>query len=157
MPFGNGEVEIGVGEGLVAEGEMPPFALHGPEAAAEHGVAQDQAVLPLLVGDLFGEGVRPLAEEVEAAAHVHLLARGGVYEGQVHGGAARVPGFAGHKPAGEYLLLAQAGVEVGAHERVVRILSPATEVRHGALRPVGVVNLQPETLGAEIVADFPQG
>lgn len=43
-----GEVEIGVGIGFVAEGEMPPLGVEREEAVAEHGVAQDETVRLLL-------------------------------------------------------------------------------------------------------------
>ena len=86
-----GEVEIGVGIGFVAEGEMPPLGVEREEAVAEHGVAQDETVGFLLGSDSLIVGVREFAEIVEHAAHIHLLARADVYQREVDGGAAAMP------------------------------------------------------------------
>ena len=44
-----GEVEVRVGVRLVLQREMPPLAIDGLEAVVHHGVAQNHAVLVLLV------------------------------------------------------------------------------------------------------------
>ena len=47
----HGEGEVGVREGLVFEGEMPPFAIEGLESVTEHRLAQDHTVGKLLWGN----------------------------------------------------------------------------------------------------------
>lgn len=46
-----GEGEVGIGEGLVLQCEVPPFAVKGLESVAQHGLAQYHAVGKLLLGD----------------------------------------------------------------------------------------------------------
>ena len=45
------ESEIGIGERLVLQGEVPPLGIEGLEAVGEHGAAQNHAVGELLDGD----------------------------------------------------------------------------------------------------------
>ena len=47
----DGEGEIGIGEGLVLQREVPPLGVEGLEAVSEHGAAQNHSVLELLGGD----------------------------------------------------------------------------------------------------------
>ena len=47
----HGEGEVGVREGLVFEGEVPPLAVEGLESVAEHRLTQDHTVGELLWGD----------------------------------------------------------------------------------------------------------
>ena len=43
-----GEVEVGVGIGFVAEGEMPPLGVEREETMTQHSIAQDETVRLLL-------------------------------------------------------------------------------------------------------------
>ena len=102
----HGEGEVSVGEGLVAQREVPPLTVERLETVVEHGPAQDHAVLELLFGDAAAYRAltvvaRVLArlgiaaevrmtlrtKPVEGAAHVELLLGGHVEESQVDGGA----------------------------------------------------------------------
>src|SRR5690606_11544756 len=67
---GHGKVEIGVGVGLVGEGEVPPFDGVVVEAGVSHDVAEEEAVVADLVGDVGGFGGCGVVEAVEAGAHV---------------------------------------------------------------------------------------
>ena len=92
MPDGEGE--IGVGEGLVPQGEVPPLGIDGLETVAQHGLTQNHTVLELLGGDatfrigwtlavvagvLTGlriaaeVGMTLGAEPVEGTAHIHFF------------------------------------------------------------------------------------
>ena len=75
-------------------------------------------------------------------AHVHLLAGLHVEEREVNGAAAAVPGTFGDIALREEDGLVQFRVERILHPRVLRVLRPAHEMRDGALRTVGVVDLQ---------------
>ena len=86
-----GEIEVGVGIGFVAEGEMPPLGVEREETMTQHSIAQDETVRLLLGSDSLVVGVREFAEIVEHAAHIHLLARADVYQREVDGGAAAMP------------------------------------------------------------------
>ena len=85
------EVEVGVGIGFVAEGEVPPLGVEREEAVAEHGIAQDEAVGFLLRRDVLVVGMGEFAEIVEHAAHIHLPAGLDMYEREVNGRAAAMP------------------------------------------------------------------
>ena len=83
---------------------MPPFGVDGYEAVPEHGGAEQPPVVELLfaqsgaVSDVFADfgiegcirvraavvGVALYSEPVERTAHVHLFARRGFYEREVH-------------------------------------------------------------------------
>ena len=164
----DGDVEVGVGEGLVAEGEVPPFAVEGFEAVAQHGLAQNHAVSELGGGEgvvgavgagggvAAAAGVALGAEPVEGAAHVDFLLGAHVEEGEVDGGAAGVATLLHDVFQLEEATFVHVGVEVALHERVVDVGGPADEVVDGALRAVSVVDLEAVALGHDVVADGAQ-
>ena len=151
------EGEIGVGIGLVRQGEVPPLLLQRLEAVGEHGIAQDHAVRVLLLGDAGIVRVAELAEIVEGAAHIHLALRDHIKQRQIHGAAPAVAGMLGDIAQGEQNILLELRIEVLLHARIVRIQRPVHEIRHRHLRAVGVKDLQTIALPNEIVADLPQG
>ena len=71
----NGEIEIGVGVGLILQREMPPFGFKRLEAVAQHRLPQDQTIGLLLSGDRLVIGVGEFAEPVERATHIQLFTR----------------------------------------------------------------------------------
>ena len=85
-----GKVEVGVGIGFVAEGEMPPLGVEREETMTQHSIAQDETVRLLLGSDSLVVGVREFAEIVEHAAHIHFLAGLDMYEREVNGRTAAV-------------------------------------------------------------------
>jgi len=164
--FSNWEGKIGVGEGLVLQSEVPPFAVVGLEAVGHHGAAQYHAVLELFgceVAVLTGVfaclgiatvvGMALAAEPVESAAHVDLLLGAHVEERQVERRAARVAAMGGDVVLDEEAVLALAGVEIAFHRCVIQVFAPAHEVVDSLLRTVGVVNLQAVALLHEVVTD----
>ena len=174
MKLLDGEGEVGVGEGLVLQGEVPPLGIERLEAVTEHRLTQNHAVLELLGGDAaFGAGWRFAVvagifaglgiaaevgvalgpEPVEGAAHVELLLSPHVEQGQVEGRAARMTALQTDVLLGEEHALVEVGVEVGLHQRVVDVLSPAHKVVDALLRTVGIVDFQAIALLDNIVAD----
>ena len=147
------EVEIGVGVGLVVQGEMPPFVARAPESVAEHCLTEHHAVLVLFRGDVFlVVGVGDAAEEVEGAAHIDFFLGVHVEEGEIDGGASAVAAFPGEVFLREDLAFVEVGIEVAFHQRVVEVVGPSHEVIHGLLGPVGVEDLQPVAFGFQLVA-----
>ena len=88
------EGKIGIREGLVLQGEVPPLAIEGLEAVSQHSLSQYHAVLELFGGDAttyrtlavvacvfarfrIAAEVRMAlwAEPVEGTAHVELFFR----------------------------------------------------------------------------------
>ena len=47
----DGEVKVGVREGLILQGEVPPLVVERLEAVTQHRRAQHHAVIELLGGD----------------------------------------------------------------------------------------------------------
>lgn len=52
------EGEVGIGEGLVLQGKVPPLSVERLEAVTEHGLSQNHAVLELLFGCLRSDSLR---------------------------------------------------------------------------------------------------
>ena len=105
LQFSDGEIEIGVGIGLVLQGEMPPFALVGLETVVHHSLTKLHAVVELLARDsVVGEvlnthlvditttavGMALATEPIERTTHIEFFARGYVEEGEIDGRAASV-------------------------------------------------------------------
>ena len=126
------KLKVRVGERFILQGEMPPLAVDGLEAVAEHCRTQDHAVAELLLGDgAAGRGRFPiidtrlgiaaevgmalLAEPVEGAAHIDLLLRGHVEKGEIDGGAARVTTLRHNIPLIEKHAFIHLGIEVAFH------------------------------------------
>ena len=98
----NWKGEIGVGEGLVLEGEVPPLAIIGLEAVTQHSRAENHTVGELRGGDgviltvfhslgvATAVGMALAAEPVEGATHVELFLCGHIEEREVERGAARM-------------------------------------------------------------------
>ena len=145
-----GEVEVGVGIGFVAEGEMPPLGVEREEPMTQHSVAQDEAVGFLLGGDFLVVGVREFTEIVEHAAHIHLLARADVYQREIDSGAAAMPRAGADIALVEEYGLVHLGVERCLGQRVAQLLRPADEVVDRRLRAVGVVNLDAIALSVQV-------
>ena len=98
--------KIGIGERFVTECEVPPLGVEWLEAVTEHSLAQDHAVLELLLRDAAFRISRTLriiarvltrlriaaevrmtlgAKPVEGAAHVEFLFRRHVEQRQING------------------------------------------------------------------------
>ena len=109
MKLLDGEGEIGVGEGLVLQGEVPPLGVERLEAVALHSLTKNHAVLKLFGGDAttFGAlavipiilsrfgiaaevGMTLWTEPVEGSSHVKFLLRRHVEQRQVKGRATRM-------------------------------------------------------------------
>ena len=171
----DGEGEIGVGEGLVAQREVPPLAVEGLEAVTEHRVTENHAVGKLLSGD--GATSRALmvitsilahlgvsaevgmalrTEPVEGAAHVNFLLCAHVEESNVDSAAAGVSALLHDVFLLKQHALGQIGIEVGLHERIADICSPSYEVIDTPLRAVGIVDFQPIAHLLHVVADGTQ-
>lgn len=105
LQFSDGEIEIGVGIGLILQGEMPPFALVGLETVVHHSLTKQHTVVELFAGDgVVGEifdtnlvdiaasavGMALATEPIEWTTHIQFFARGYVEEGEVNGRAASV-------------------------------------------------------------------
>ena len=168
----HGEGEIGVGEGFVAEGEVPPLAVEGFEAVTEHSLTENHAVAKLGFGDapagrtlvvvagvltclgVAAEvGMALWSEPVEGAAHVEFFLGGHVEEGEVNGGTARVTALLVDIFLFEEYALVEVGIEIGLHEGVGNVGSPAHEMVNTFLRTVGVVDFQSVALPDDVVAD----
>ena len=167
---GDGEVEVGVGEGFVRETEVPPLVVEGQEAVAHHSRAQDHSVVELhriecgvhlLEIKCLGVaaavvGMALDAEPVEGAAHVKFLAGEHIDEGQVDGRAARMSALFGDIFALKHLFLGQAGIEIGLGDGVGLIERPTQEVVHGTLGTVGVIDFKTIAVMLEVIADGTQ-
>ena len=163
--------EVGVGIGFVFQGEVPPLFIVGLETMAHHGVAQNHAVLKLFRSDgaplrtvafsgvlarfgvaaEVGMALRP--EPVEGAAHVSLFLGVHIEEGEVHGGSALVTAATGNVAAVKQHILDEIRIEVGLHQCVGEVGTPAHEVVNGHLRTVGVVDFQTVALLFQLVTD----
>ena len=173
--FLHGEGEVGVGERLVAQGEVPPLGIQGLKAVTHHGQSENHAVVELSGGNApargrfvvvarvlerFGiaaeVGMALRAEPVEGAAHVELLLRGHVEERQIDRRAARVSAMPGNILLFEKHALVKVWVEILLHAGVGDIGGPAHEVVDAPLRTVGIVYLQSETERLDVVADGTQ-
>src|SRR5262249_27963247 len=106
------EVEIGIGERLTAEREVPPLLVIGLEAAALHGVREQRAVLLRLGAHAGVRQPRLRAEEVERRAHVDVLRalRSPTYERQVNRGPTRMAGAGGDVVEPEQVALVDVGI-----------------------------------------------
>ena len=153
----DGEVEGAVGEGLVVELEVPPFAATGGEAGGDHGFLEEHAVGVLLGCDGGTIGGGDAAEEVEGATHVDVAAEAHVEDGEVEGAAACVGRLACDVAVAEDVLLGHVGVEVLLHLLVVEVGGPAEEMVDGALGAVGVEDFEEIAFGAEVVGDTREG
>lgn len=148
----DGEIEIGVGVGLILQREMPPFGFKRLEAVAQHRLPQDQTIGLLLSGDRLVIGMGEFAEPVERATHIHFLPRLHVEERQIDRGAAGVAGACHDILPFEQFRLGHFGIEIGFHPGVIDILRPAHEVIHSALGAVGIVDLKSIALRHNVVA-----
>ena len=109
----HGEGEVGVGERLVAEREVPPFGIECAETVVKHRPTQDHAVGKLLGGDapscgalavvasVFASlgvaaevGMTLRTEPVECATHIQFLFRCHIKQSQVYGRTTGVSTFA---------------------------------------------------------------
>ena len=172
----HGEGEVGVGEGLILEGEMPPLAVEGLESVTEHRLAQDHAVGELLWGDAAACGalavvarifarlrvaaevrmaLRP--EPVEGAAHIEFLFRRHVEEGEVDGGTTCMAAFLIYVLLFKEHALVEVGIEIGLHQRVGDVFRPAHEMVYTHLRTVGIIDFQAIALCFHVVADGTEG
>ena len=86
---------------------MPPLAVDGPETISDHDALQEHPVGVLFFGDAPMIRVGHLAEEIEGAAHIQLLARLHVQQRQVDGAAPAVTGKLGDITLDKQLLLFQ--------------------------------------------------
>ena len=93
------------------------------------------------------------SEPVEDAAHVDILACSHVEERQIHRGAARVAGFCHDVLLLEKAALVHLGIEIRAHGDVRDIGCPAHEMVHGALRTVGIIDLEAVSQSLALLAD----
>ena len=100
--FLDGESKVGIGEGLVAKREVPPFGIESLETVGEHCLAKDHAMLELLGCDAATFGrlaviaciftrfgitaevwVTLGSEPIEGAAHIEFFLGVHIEEGQV--------------------------------------------------------------------------
>ena len=167
------EGEIGIREGFVLQGEVPPLGIDGLEAVTEHGLTQNHTVFELLGGDAafrFGRTLRIIArvltrlriaaevgvalgtEPVEGAAHIQLFLCRHVEERQVNGRAACMSAFLSDVTLRKEHVLVEVGIEVGLHQRVGDVLCPAHEVVNALLRTIGIVDFQAIAQLDDIVA-----
>ena len=165
------ECEVGVGEWLVDQCEVPPLRRQGLESVAHHGGAQYHAVLELLGGDatlcgrlavvagvFAGVGVAAevgmafWTEPVERATHVEFLLAGHIEEGEVDGRATGVAALFHEVFMVEEHALVEVGIEIILHQCVGRVGCPTHEVIDSALRTVGVVNLKAVAQSFHVVA-----
>ena len=131
---------------------MPPLAVEGAEAVAQHHPFEHHAVFVLLVRDPAVIRVRDPAEQIEGAAHVQLPAGLHVQQRQVDRAAAAVAGLLGDIALGKERLLFQLRVEIGLHTDILILDAPEDEVPDRAGRPVGVEDLQPIALHDQLAA-----
>ena len=170
------EGEVGIREGFIAKGEMPPFGVERLEAMGEHGATEYHAMGKLLGRDATAGGTlavvaRVLArlgvatevgmalgtEPVEGATHVEFLLGLHVEEGEVDGGAARMAAFLVDVFLFEEDAFVEVGIEIGLHLSGLQVGSPAHEVVDGFLRTVGIVDFQTVALSHDVVAHGSQG
>ena len=171
----DGEGEIGVGEGFVAQREVPPLTIESLEAVTEHCVAENHAVGELLSGDgatswtlmvitsilaclgVSAEvGMALRTEPVEGAAHVDFLLCAHIKESNVDSAAASVSALLHDVFLLEQYALGQVGIEVGLHERIADICSPSHEVVDTPLWAIGIVDFQPVAHLLHVVTDGTQ-
>jgi hypothetical protein len=145
------EIEIGIGVGLVLDVEMPPFSIDRIEAAGYHGLPEKLAVLFLLIGEILEVGVGALVHEVEYRAHVELLVGPYVDYGKIDGGAATVEGAPCDIAELEHHLLLDVGIVDRLSALIGDVLAPGAEIVDGALRTVGIVELEDVAHRAEDV------
>ena len=136
---------------------------------ADHCLAEYHPVAELLLCEIDATGVFSRvgiaavvgmaldAEPVVDSAHIDLLARGHVEQGQVDGRAARMTRLFGDVAPFKKEGLVLVGIEIRLHQRVCQVLSPADEMVYRALRAVGIIDLEPVTLGFDVVADGLEG
>lgn len=149
-------IEICIRERFVGKGEVPPLAFEGLEAVTDHGFAKKHAVRILLRGDIHIIRMALDAEPVEGATHVDLFPGGHIKKSQIHGGTAGMAAFCHDILLLEENALVQIRIEIRLHCGIRHIGGPADEMVHGALRTVGVVNLQAIAPGYEFIAHFPE-
>ena len=161
------EVEIGVGEWLVDQCEMPPLCVQWLEAVTQHGATQDHAMLKLLgrkpgagvlarLGVAAEVGMALRAKPVEGASHVHLFFGAHVKERQVDGGSSGVAALGHDILLVEEHALVQVGIEIGFHAGVAHVGSLSHEMVYALLGPIGVIYLQPVALTFDIIAHSAQ-
>ncbi len=128
------EGEVGVGEGFVFQGEVPPLAVEGFEAVTQHGSAQQHTIGKLLSRN--GAARRTLAiitrilarfrittevgmtlntKPIEGAAHIHFLFCRHIEERQVDGAATGMSTFLHDIILWEKHILTEIGIEIGLH------------------------------------------
>ena len=132
---------------------MPPLAVDGSKAVAQHRPAQQHAVVVLLLRDGAAVGMGQLAEQVKGAAHIHLLAGFHIQQGQVHRAAAAVAGAGGDIAALEQLLLFQVWVKIRLHAQVQILDPPEHKVPHRAGGAIGVEDFETVALCVHLAAD----
>ena len=96
------------------------------------------------------------SEPVECSAHVNLLLRTHVEEGQIYCRAACVTALGADVFLVEKHALVQVGIEVGSHKSVGDVLGPAHKMVNTPLWAVGIVYLQAVAQLLDIVAHGPQ-
>ena len=152
------EGEVCVGERFVAWRKVPPFAVEGLEAMAQHGLTQNHTVV-----ELFGSNLPPSralavvasvlaslgisaevgmafwSEPVERAAHVEFLFCCHVEQCEVDGRTACVSALFVYVFLLKKHALVEVGVEVAFHHCVGNVLCPTHEVVDAFLRTVGIV------------------
>ncbi len=131
---------------------MPPFLVVGNEAVRLHQVLQEHAVGALCGRDRGVGRPGPLAEEVEARAHVQLSDPAGtvpVDDRQVHRAAPRVAGAGSDIAQLEQVLLRDIGIILRLGPLVLQVPAPAHEVIDRVLGAVGIEDLEPQ-------AEWPQ-
>ena len=167
----DGKSEVGLGEWLVLQREVPPLAANSLEPMTQHGPTQNHTVGKLLGSNAatfgrLGVFARILArlgiaaevrvtfrtEPVERPAHVHLFLRRHVEQCQVNGAATRMAALLGYIALHKEHALVEVGIEVALHQRVRNITCPAHKVVDGLLWTVGIVNLQAVALFHDVVA-----
>ena len=137
---------------------MPPFLSQRTEPVLHHQFAKELSVSDLFICKRTGIfRPRQLAEEVEAAAHVEVLLRLLVKEGQIDGRTAGMTAAFGDEAQFEQIALVHVGIEDGFGFGFFHRLRPAHKVRNGTLRTVAVIEFQPQTHGAGVGVDFLKG
>ena len=128
------EGEIGIGEGFVFQGEVPPFAIEGFEAVTQHGSAQQHTIGKLLSrnGAACGTlaviacvlarfriateiGMTFNTKPVKGATHIHFLFSSHVEERQVDGAATGMSTLLHDVILWEKYILTKIGIEIGLH------------------------------------------
>ena len=136
---------------------MPPLAVDGLKAAAEHHAPQQHPVLILLLCDGAAVRMGDRAEQIEGTAHVQLLAGPHVQQRQIDRAAAAVAGLPGDVALGEERLLFQIRVEVRLHAQILILDAPEDEMPDRGGGAIGVEDLQPVAHDDQLAAGGLQG